>query len=576
MLLDEFGVYQVELEAQNEELRKAQQELERARDRYHSLYEYAPVGYFTLNRQGEVLEVNLTGCELLGEPRSRIVGRTLAAVLAEEEVRDFYLHVRSLIDNNAPAAIDLRLAAAEGRVIEVTRLTSTPVQEGDVRLCRTAVSDVTAIKKAEKILSTTNRKLERRVAERTADLEKANASLRHEVAERRRAELEAQQATAAKSRFLANMSHEIRTPMTVTLGTLELLLQSQLDAQQREQVDMAKSASSLLLRLIDDILDLSQVEAGKLGVVNRSFLLRTCLENVMALNRSLAEQKNLSLELEVSPLLPENVFGDETRVKQILLNLVGNAVKFTESGKVTVTAAPLEETDQVRFAVRDTGIGIPPAQREKLFRPFSQGDSSTKRLYGGTGLGLALSRQLAEIMGGGIEVESCAGRGATFTFTLTLPPAGEEATRDAPRQSAAAGQKDPVEKGCILVVEDVEMVQWLLRQLLEDKGWEILCAGTGREAIALWESRDVDLILMDVQMPGLDGFETTRIIRERKEGAHIPIIGLTAHAREEDRLACLAAGMNDRLTKPLDLPRLYATIENHLRTCNSHRPDQGQ
>lgn len=564
VLLHEFGVYQEELESQNEELRATKLQLEKARDRYRGLYEFAPIGYFTLERDGKVREANLTGCGLLGEPRNRIVGRSLAAVLAEEAVRDFYLHVRQVIDDDEPARVELRMAPLFGQKAEVIRLESVPdnTEEGE-RVCRTAMIDVTLVKKAEEVLRTTNQQLENQVAERTAELEAVNKDLRREVTERRLAERGARKANEAKSLFLANMSHEIRTPMTVALGTLELLLQSQLDPQQREKVEMAHSSSRLLLRLLDEILDFSRVEAGELSFEKEPFSLHDCLKYVVDLQRPGAKSKNLYFELECAMDLPARVVGDEMRIKQVLINLVGNAVKFTEHGAIKLSAAPEPESEKIRFTVRDTGLGIPVEKLDRLFRPFSQVDASTTRRFGGSGLGLALSKRLVERMGGEIAVESEAGRGATFSFTVPLPEADEEkAVRD------ASEERDPyvfTEKVRILLAEDVMVVQRLVRELLGRKGWEVLCAGTGEEVIELWERMPVDLILMDVHMPGMDGYESTRRIREREKERHTPIIGLTAHAREEDRIACLAAGMDDRLTKPFNSQKLYEKIEEILR-----------
>ncbi|WED24450.1 ATP-binding protein [Vibrio sp. JC009] len=409
----------------------------------------------------------------------------------------------------------------------------------------------------------------------TSELAITNQQLELSNLQLEKARQKAEEAVRTKSAFLANMSHEIRTPMNAIIGLSGLTLKTGLDTVQQDYLQKIEGAANSLLGIIDDVLDFSKIEADKLKLEQVAFSLDDVMKKLYDLFSLKTESKGLMFEIEVEPGIGRSFVGDPLRLGQILTNLVANAVKFTETGQILVRVAeektialPGKDRVELRFEVIDSGIGIPTDRKEKLFQAFDQVDSSTTRKYGGTGLGLSISKKLVQMMGGTIWVTSELGKGSCFSFTAGF-------TRVAEKQPAESDQTDAKHspesiesalKGTkVLLVEDNEVNQMVAKALLKSQGIEVTLAANGKIALDLLQEDSLfDAVLMDIQMPEMDGYTTTRQIRVNDRHKNLPIIAMTAHAMEQEKQKCLEVGMNDHIGKPIIPDNLFATLANWI------------
>ncbi|EIC22370.1 PAS domain-containing hybrid sensor histidine kinase/response regulator [Thiorhodovibrio frisius] len=507
--------------------------------RFVRAFHNSGVGMALISLGGHFLEVNDKACQLYGYSRQELLVRTFKDITYPEDLKSskaLYQHYLNGDQNSYE--LETRYLRQDGE-IRWALVTVSKVRDADGKFLYSVAQtlDLTLIKQVQ------------------AQLIEAKD--------------QAEAASRSKSEFLANMSHELRTPLNGVQGFLQLLEMSELEPEQAESVDLAMKSSQLLLRVINDILDFSKLEAERMTLLEEPFALATELEPVMAALANQATAKGIALHARIAPTIPTILIGDPARLRQVLFNLVGNAVKFTEHGEVIVQADVLEQIDaehvRLRCSIRDTGIGVAEDMIDFLFEPFTQADGSPTRRFQGTGLGLSIVKRLVGLMGGQVEMDSTLGEGTHVQFTIMVGTESAEETATSELGATDLKVAEPPAKALrILVAEDEPTNAKVVQKLLEKLGHQVQIASNGRKALALLGSQMFDLVLMDVQMPEMDGVEATRLIRENTTGdlnPSIPIIALTARALAGDREKYLAAGMNDYLSKPINIQALTETLD---------------
>ncbi len=561
LLEDQVRLRTAELEAAIRELERSNRSLRESEERFSRMFrEHAAIMLLVEPASGKLIDTNEAAQRFYGYPRDVLLNMNIGDinVLPAGTCQDKRYAV--LTGTEQTFIFPHRIASGEIRTVEVH---SAPITVDGSTLIFSVIHDISERKRVEDELEQHRNHLEELVVARTAEL-----------AETRDA---AEAANRAKSVFLANMSHELRTPLNGIIGMTELARRRAVDPILVEQLEHSAKATRHLLAIINDILDISRIEADRLTLENSDFNLAEAIGDTVLLHQPRALDKGLALSVEFSPLIPEFVRGDALRLKQTLINFLDNAIKFSEHGEICVRAFPVpekgnNESPLLRFEVSDQGIGLTLEQQARLFQPFTQADDSTTRRFGGSGLGLTIAARIARLMGGDTGVISEHGKGSTFWFTARL----SKSSRPEQARQRDHGATDTTDRGFpirhrILLAEDDVVSQEVIRMLLEGAGLEVEIAANGHVAVERSRQGGYALILLDMQMPVMDGLEACRQIRAGQETRDLPILAMTANAFPEDRERCLAAGMNDHIAKPVDPEALFAALRRWLEPS---RPQQ--
>ncbi len=536
----------LQLKAANEHLEhrveQRTKELETRENRLWDLYENAPIAYVSITDDGHILKHNLAFAELTGYPRQEFENINWEAVSQKNDGLEKQENAIRIAKGETCLDARLEIMRKDGSTV-FTSASSLPVFDGSrLEEIRISLLDVTEREQAVGLLQ--------------------------------QAKQIAEDANQTKSDFLANMSHEIRTPMNAIIGMSYLALQTQLDDKQKNYIEKVNRSAEVLLGIVDDILDFSKIEAGKLTMEQIEFRLEDVLDNLSNLVGLKAEDSGLKLLFDISPDTPLALIGDPLRLGQVLVNLGNNAVKFSDEGDVVIKIRPIDSEDghiKLQFDISDTGIGMTEEQQARLFQPFSQADSSTTRTHGGTGLGLAICRKLSGMMGGEIWVHSELGKGSTFSFTANFNQGHAPKSNKSNREHLMADAVSQLRGARILLVEDNILNQELAQEILETNGLLVSIANNGQQAIDIMGEQTFDGVLMDCQMPIMDGYQATRVLREDDRFKDLPILAMTANAMAGDREKALSCGMNDHIPKPIDVSLLFETMAKWIHPASASK-----
>jgi len=553
------------------ERKEVERKLQLAKERYRTIFENSAVAIMLVDEQGRIVSWNKRTETLLDMEKEDLYLKPVELLYPEEEWKRIRAH--NIRQKGMQHHLETKVIKKSGEVIDVdVSLSVLKDPKGRPTGSIGVLNDITERKRTEEDL-----KIAKEQAESAwAKLEQVNLRLETSVEQARLMTQEAVMANQAKSQFLANMSHEIRTPMSGVLGMLELALDEPLSDKVTDYLRTAKLSADALLTIIDDILDISKIEAGKISIEIIDCSLKQLLSDIDALMRSQAEQKGIKFTISIDTPVPEQIRTDPTRLRQCLLNLLGNAIKFTDTGyvRIHVTGQGDKDSATLRFDVEDTGIGIQPDKQRLIFDAFTQADYSTTRKFGGTGLGLVITRNLVKLLGGTISLTSRPGKGSMFSLNVPAgvyienQPLMTEFNRDEIRAKRAPD--DSVKftgKIKILVVEDDSVNQKTILAMLKKVGLEADVANDGNEAVQKVTDGHFDLVLMDMHMPNMNGYEATKALR--KKGLTIPIVALTASVMKSDADRCLAAGCDHYLPKPIDRKKLFETLAKYLPSPDS-------